>query len=75
MNEKLEEFAVEHLIKKGGCCTKEELFSAMKERFKEANLGDEELELELVKSIKITGTVENGTHYYRLRPEKPVGLP
>ena len=77
MNEVLAEFAVEHLSKNGRRCTKEDLFSAMKEHFKDQNLNDEELESELVKSLKITGTVENGIEYYSLKPSdgKAVGLP
>ena len=51
--------------------------SAMKNEFPNSNLDDEELRLELVKSTKITGNIENGTEYYTLRSSdgKPVGLP
>ena len=75
MNETLETFAVEYLAEKGSRCTGTELYSAMKNEFPESYLDDEELRLELVKSTKITGTIENGTQYYRLRPQKTVGLP
>ena len=77
MNETLETFAVEYLAKKGSRCTGTELYSAMKNEFSESCLDDEELRLELVRSTKITGSIENGTEYYNLRPsdDKPVGLP
>ncbi len=75
MNEELEKFVNEYLDGKGGCCTKDDLFPAVKKRFEKVDFEDEELESELVKSTKITGTVVNGTQYYRLRPKKPVGLP
>ena len=77
MNEELEKFVIAYLAKKGVRCTGAELYSAMKNEFPNSNLDDEVLILELVKSTKITGKIENGTEYYTLRSSdgKPVGLP
>lgn len=76
MNQIMEDYAVQFLGENGGRCTKEELFSAMKERFKASNPSDKELELELVSSLQITGKKENGVQLYILKSsDKPTPLP
>lgn len=66
MNEILENYVIKHLTEKGGRSTKNELFSSVKERFKESELKDNEIESELIKSTRILGTIENGENFYTL---------
>ena len=66
MNEILENYVIKRLTEKGGRSTKDELFSSVKERFKESELKDNEIESELIKSTRILGTIENGENFYTL---------